>query len=401
MSSLIKKDIDKKANNGVYSKFENVYNASDEIITKLIAECLKNGKEIEVRDFISHKLQEYEETRNMFYKHDAESHIVISLLENDLSGLLNFFKCAHNAGMDVSSYFRCVAAWEYVIESDLDSKFKTHPALKPHIYKQLLEVNRLVGKSTADHWVNALTDDSKSINENYATDILGFYAKEIDAANGDVQKIENLMCKVADWFKLPTNYSEYEDNQYNRFLVSMRSIINALPDKDAKQKRFLQKILEYKNHLITRKREQTLKSNREFFDKTKCFKVVLEVMDYDQGEEFKPFWLKFGEGTRFDSLQEYGFDLSAEDCEIDTWDDLKGFVQADDLKYGKKLEDTRSKIYDRYMQPLNNYETNYNKFLASIDTSENLNYDQIFKDMDAVEKEFSLSSIQATLEGRR
>lgn len=352
MSGIIKNEIKKKVINEKYLELENIYNSSEDIIVQTIIDYKQNGKVDDIKGFIKHKINDYNDSHDLFYKHDAESHIVISFLESDLASLLNFLNCANTAGVEIKDDFRTLIKSEWQIEKDLDAKFNTHPALQPHIYKQMLQLNRALGGANVDRLLYGLTNDKKSINHIDETDLLYFYAEEITSANGNKQEIDNIIKKIIAWFHRPVSYHADitnkhkvdKEEEWQIFLEAMHAILRAIPKNLVKQRDFIHKILIHKNHVIIREREQTGRVNNEIIDK-----------------------MRHG---RFPKKLE-------------------------------KQETVKKEIYHRHMQPVRDYEINYNNFLNSIDLSGGLDYDKLFKEMDAVEKGFSLAAINAVLEGRR
>jgi hypothetical protein len=120
----------------------------------------------------------------------------------------------------------------------------------------------------------------------------------------------------------------------------MHAILRAIPKNLVKQKNFIHKILIHKNEIMNRERLQFTKIGIEITDKMKRANI-------------------------------------------------------------EKQESIKKEVYNRHMQPVRDYEREYNEFLSSINLSGALDYDQLFKDMDAVEHNFSLAAINAVLEGRR
>lgn len=345
--SIIKDEINKKIN-VEYLVFERAYDSDAETIIQTINNYIQDGKIDEVKAFIKCKVDDYKDLCNLFYNNDLERNIAIGFAEDDLEPLLKLLQCAHQAGVDIRDEFRTIVKIEWKLEKDLDAKFKTHPALKPILYSKFLQLNKMLGGVNLDHLLYGLTNDKKSINNTDETDLLHFYAKEIAEANGDKQEIDKVIKKIIKWFDRPISFHADFNNVYksdnqdelDKFIEAMHAILRAIPKNLVKQKNFIHKILIHKNEIMNRERLQFTKIGIEITDKMK-----------------------------------------------------KGNIE--------KQESIKKEVYNRHMQPVRDYEREYNEFLSSINLSGALDYDQLFKDMDAVEHNFSLAAINAVLEGRR
>ncbi len=194
-------------------------------------------------------------------------------------------------------------------------------------------------------------DDNREYDR-YQTGLLFDYADEISVANGNEQEIDDIIKKVIAWFArsvsyhvdFSSGYSEEKATEWRMFIDAMHAVLHAIPQNLAKQRNFVHKILIHKNDVISRERLQSDRADNEIENKQKSGKLP---------------------------------------------------------KDGEKQGIVKREIYNRYMKPVRDYENNYTEFLGSIDLSAALDYNKLFKGMDAVEKEFSLAAINAVLEGRR
>lgn len=185
-----------------------------------------------------------------------------------------------------------------------------------------------------------------STKESRGIELLNFYANEIIKSNGNEQEIENMIKNIIKCIVKSQSYHvDFEklcrvknEEDWNAFIDSIHKIKNAIPQSMVEQRDFIQKLLEHKIHVIEREASQYRTVNMEIAKRAKKIKIT-------------------------DSIKE--------------------------------------ETYNRHMKPVYDYEIGYNNFLGAIDMSEKLDYKQLFTEMAAIEKAFSLAHIEAVQVGYR
>lgn len=185
-----------------------------------------------------------------------------------------------------------------------------------------------------------------STKESRGIELLNSYANEIIKSNGNEQEIENVIKNIIECIVKSQSYHvDFEkscrvknEEDWNAFIDSIHKIKHAIPQSMVEQRDFIQKLLEHKIHVIERESSQYRTVNMEIAKRAKKIKIT-------------------------DSIKE--------------------------------------ETYNRHMKPVHDYEIGYNNFLGAIDMSEKLDYKQLFTEMAAIEKAFSLAHIEAVQVGYR